>query len=78
MNEASARAFPNIALVKYWGKQDTSLILPVAGMPHRQAGDDRTGCRAGAAPGQPAQCPGVEFQSVGGAGGDRQRGEAGC
>ena len=31
MNEASARAFPNIALVKYWGKQDTSLILPVAG-----------------------------------------------
>lgn len=31
MNQASARAFPNIALVKYWGKQDTSLILPVAG-----------------------------------------------
>lgn len=31
MTEATARAFPNIALVKYWGKADTSLILPAAG-----------------------------------------------
>src|SRR5699024_7145698 len=28
---AAARAFPNIALVKYWGKRDEQLILPVAG-----------------------------------------------
>ncbi|WP_147915250.1 diphosphomevalonate decarboxylase [Ruania zhangjianzhongii] len=28
---ATARAFPNLALVKYWGKRDESLILPVAG-----------------------------------------------
>ena len=28
---ATARAYPNIALVKYWGKRDESLILPVAG-----------------------------------------------
>lgn len=31
MTSATARAFPNIALVKYWGKRDESLILPVAG-----------------------------------------------
>ncbi|WP_053385702.1 diphosphomevalonate decarboxylase [Leucobacter japonicus] len=31
MTTATARAFPNIALVKYWGKQDEDLILPVAG-----------------------------------------------
>ena len=31
MSEATARAFPNIALVKYWGKRDEELILPVAG-----------------------------------------------
>ncbi|WP_022917326.1 diphosphomevalonate decarboxylase [Ruania albidiflava] len=28
---ATARAFPNLALVKYWGKRDEDLILPVAG-----------------------------------------------
>ncbi|WAL39417.1 diphosphomevalonate decarboxylase [Brevibacterium sp. BRM-1] len=28
---ATARAQPNIALVKYWGKRDEDLILPVAG-----------------------------------------------
>lgn len=31
MTTAAARAFPNIALVKYWGKRDEDLILPVAG-----------------------------------------------
>lgn len=31
MNAATARAFPNIALVKYWGKRDEVLNLPVAG-----------------------------------------------
>ncbi|MFT4295985.1 MAG: diphosphomevalonate decarboxylase [Micropruina sp.] len=31
MSEATARAFPNIALVKYWGKRDARLILPAAG-----------------------------------------------
>lgn len=31
MRTATARAFPNIALVKYWGKRDEALILPVAG-----------------------------------------------
>ena len=31
MTTATARAFPNIALVKYWGKHDEELILPVAG-----------------------------------------------
>ena len=31
MTSATARAFPNIALVKYWGKADEDLILPVAG-----------------------------------------------
>lgn len=31
MTTATARAFPNIALVKYWGKRDEELILPVAG-----------------------------------------------
>src|SRR5699024_7893025 len=31
MSTATARAFPNIALVKYWGKRDEELILPVAG-----------------------------------------------
>lgn len=31
MNEATARAYPNIALVKYWGKRDAELVLPVAG-----------------------------------------------
>ena len=28
---ATARAYPNLALVKYWGKRDEELILPVAG-----------------------------------------------
>lgn len=28
---ATARAHPNIALIKYWGKRDDDLILPVAG-----------------------------------------------
>src|SRR5699024_11448448 len=28
---ATARAFPNLALVKYWGKRDEELSLPVAG-----------------------------------------------
>ncbi|WP_336659949.1 diphosphomevalonate decarboxylase [Leucobacter sp. USHLN153] len=31
MTTATARAYPNIALVKYWGKRDEELILPVAG-----------------------------------------------
>lgn len=31
MTSATARATPNIALVKYWGKRDEDLILPVAG-----------------------------------------------
>lgn len=31
MRTATARAYPNIALVKYWGKRDEELILPVAG-----------------------------------------------
>lgn len=31
MNSATATAHPNIALVKYWGKRDENLILPVAG-----------------------------------------------
>lgn len=31
MTVASAKAHPNIALVKYWGKRDEQLILPVAG-----------------------------------------------
>ncbi len=31
MTTATARAHPNIALVKYWGKRDEDLILPAAG-----------------------------------------------
>lgn len=31
MTEARATAHPNIALVKYWGKQDTALNLPATG-----------------------------------------------
>lgn len=31
MTSATARAYPNIALVKYWGKADEEMIVPVAG-----------------------------------------------
>lgn len=31
MTTATARAFPNIALVKYWGKRDPALMLPATG-----------------------------------------------
>ncbi|PFG43331.1 diphosphomevalonate decarboxylase [Isoptericola jiangsuensis] len=31
MTAATARAYPNIALVKYWGKQDAALNLPATG-----------------------------------------------
>ncbi|RDI58929.1 diphosphomevalonate decarboxylase [Nocardia pseudobrasiliensis] len=30
-SEANAVAYPNMALVKYWGKRDESLVLPVTG-----------------------------------------------
>ncbi|KAB1645265.1 diphosphomevalonate decarboxylase [Gulosibacter chungangensis] len=31
MTKATARAYPNIALVKYWGKRDSTLMLPLTG-----------------------------------------------
>ena len=31
MNKATARAHPNIALIKYWGKRDQALFLPATG-----------------------------------------------
>jgi diphosphomevalonate decarboxylase len=31
VSEVTARAYPNIALVKYWGKRDETLVLPEAG-----------------------------------------------
>lgn len=31
MTTATARAYPNIALVKYWGKRDSTLMLPLTG-----------------------------------------------
>ncbi|QBS39522.1 diphosphomevalonate decarboxylase [Nocardia sp. CS682] len=31
MRSATAVAYPNMALIKYWGKRDESLILPVSG-----------------------------------------------
>lgn len=31
MSKATARAYPNIALVKYWGKRDSTLMLPLTG-----------------------------------------------
>ncbi len=33
-NAVTARAHTNIALVKYWGKKDENLIIPIPGASH--------------------------------------------